>query len=192
MSQRLRAFTLIELLVVIAIIGVLSSVVLSSLNTARAKSNDAKRLSDLHQVAVALELFRDAYGYYPPYVGSDTRENSCFSGGGASDAVGQWGSALSVLVSNKYLSALPNDPKNNGVIGGGSPPDYCYAYHIAPVGNTSLYDSCKDAAGTIIQPGEYEYMLYFSVEIPSSTKYSLNWNGAAVPPHTGCLLGPHR
>lgn len=46
-----RGFTLIELLVVIAIIGLLSSVVLASLNSARAKGRDARRLSDLKQMA---------------------------------------------------------------------------------------------------------------------------------------------
>jgi prepilin-type N-terminal cleavage/methylation domain-containing protein len=60
-----KGFTLIELLVVIAIIGVLSSVVLASLNTARQKSRDAKRISDLKQLQLALELYFDAHRAYP-------------------------------------------------------------------------------------------------------------------------------
>ncbi|NBV76692.1 type II secretion system protein [bacterium] len=51
-----RGFTLIELLVVIAIIGLLSTVVLASLSSARAKSRDARRLSDLKQIANAVAL----------------------------------------------------------------------------------------------------------------------------------------
>ena len=60
-----KGFTLIELLVVIAIIGILSSVVLASLSTARQKSRDAKRISDLGQIQLALELFFDANQSYP-------------------------------------------------------------------------------------------------------------------------------
>ena len=73
-----RGFTLIELLVVIAIIGILSSVVLASLNTARLKSRDARRISDIKQLQIALALYSDsnssAYpttlaGLAPTYIG---------------------------------------------------------------------------------------------------------------------------
>ncbi|HYD93200.1 MAG TPA: type II secretion system protein [Candidatus Paceibacterota bacterium] len=55
-----RGFTLIELLVVIAIIGILSSVVLASLNTARSKGTDAKIQSEIRSIAVNAELFYDS------------------------------------------------------------------------------------------------------------------------------------
>ncbi|MEK9195329.1 MAG: prepilin-type N-terminal cleavage/methylation domain-containing protein, partial [Patescibacteria group bacterium] len=52
-------FTLIELLVVIAIIGVLASVVLASVNSARAKARDARKIADIRQISTALQLFFD-------------------------------------------------------------------------------------------------------------------------------------
>ncbi len=57
-----RGFTLIELLVVIAIIGILSSVVLASLNTARAKGTDAKIQSEIRSIAVNAEIYYDNNG----------------------------------------------------------------------------------------------------------------------------------
>ncbi len=52
-------FTLIELLVVIAIIGILSAVVLASLNQAHQKGSDAAIQSDLSAIRIQAEIYRD-------------------------------------------------------------------------------------------------------------------------------------
>jgi len=64
-------------LVVIAIIGILASVVLSSLSSARASARDAKRTSDLRQLQTAFELFRNNHGnFYPCSTGSVNNGNN--------------------------------------------------------------------------------------------------------------------
>ncbi len=65
-KNRSQGFTLIELLVVIAIIGVLSAVVLASLNTARSKGNDAAIQSNLSSIQTQSEIF---YGIGNTYTG---------------------------------------------------------------------------------------------------------------------------
>ena len=62
MNRKNQGFTLIELLVVIAIIGILSSVVLASLNTARGKGANAAVKSNLNNVRAQAELWYDTKG----------------------------------------------------------------------------------------------------------------------------------
>ena len=69
-------FTLIELLVVISIIGILASVVLVSLNSARAKSRDARRIADVKQMQTGLELFFNDCSQYPDGAGGLTTGDS--------------------------------------------------------------------------------------------------------------------
>ena len=57
-----KGFTLIELLVVIAIIGILSSIVLVSLNSARSKGKDASAIASMESVRAAAELYYNSAG----------------------------------------------------------------------------------------------------------------------------------
>ncbi|MGZ4971222.1 MAG: DUF1559 family PulG-like putative transporter [Limisphaerales bacterium] len=60
--RSLLAFTLIELLVVIAIIGILASLILSSLARAKEKAHRAQCMSNLKQVGVAIEVYAQDHG----------------------------------------------------------------------------------------------------------------------------------
>ncbi len=60
-----KGFTLLELLVVIALIGILSSIVLASLNRARDKSADTARMATMREIEKALNLYYSNNGSYP-------------------------------------------------------------------------------------------------------------------------------
>jgi len=130
-------FTLIELLVVIAIIGILSSVVLASLNSARQKGRDARRISDVKQIQLALELYYDANGEYPTALTTAT------------------------LVTPGYIASLPLDPTGGtaysytayGVTGSLGT---CSSYHVGASLETSGSSVLSSDSDTLTTPSGYD------------------------------------
>lgn len=137
-----RGFTLIELLVVIAIIGILSSIVLASLNSARQKGRDARRISDIKQLQLALELYYDAH----PTTGYPNAAQYAAN-----------------LVSEGFISVIPTDPSSAAAysyaaLGSGTS---CTSYHLGgTLENTShaAFSTDKDAAaGTACTGGGTDF-----------------------------------
>lgn len=56
-NKKSSGFTIIELLVTIAIIAVLSSIIMVVLSGTKEKSRDARRVSDIHEIQNALNLY---------------------------------------------------------------------------------------------------------------------------------------
>jgi prepilin-type N-terminal cleavage/methylation domain-containing protein len=120
-SPKNLGFTLIELLVVISIISLLSSIVMSSINNARAKGRDAQRIRTLWEIRTALQMYYSDNGYYPNCGGN----NVCSSNG--------YGGAISTLgVVPQYIKSIPNDPINTSTTYG-----YYYARKYTPTSKST-------------------------------------------------------
>lgn len=80
-AKHARGFTLIELLVVISIIGMLSSITMSSLNSARDKANFSYSASAIDEYVKALNLYYNENGHYPvpTFTGTYATDRFCLS-----------------------------------------------------------------------------------------------------------------
>lgn len=158
--ERARGFTLIELLVVIAIIGVLASIVLASLNNARRKSRDARRITDIKQIQLALELYFDGVGAgaYPPSTATcDAATNR---------------RGLEVLATNNYIPSIPRDP-GAGVV------CYTYATPTAPATTYHLGGTLEDTANPALNSDkDCNSLANPPTSCPTTEAYTNGFNGA--------------
>jgi prepilin-type N-terminal cleavage/methylation domain-containing protein len=97
-----KGFTLIELLVVVAIMGLLATLAITALNTARARARDARRVADIRQIQAALELYFMDEAAYPTLVDDDyaSFEGKC---------LGSTGFAASCS-GTVYMGEIPANP----------------------------------------------------------------------------------
>ncbi len=132
-----RGFTLIELLVVIAIIGILSSVVLASLNTARSKGTDAKIQSEIRSIQVNAEIYYDNNGNS---YGSANTGTAC-SGAGT-----LWASASNPNIS-QILTDLSSASASYDPLCTSSTTGYAIQHRLAAPSGTVYF--CADSTGKI-------------------------------------------
>lgn len=114
--KKINAFTLVELMVVITVILILATFVSLSLVNAKKKARDEKRVTDVNNIASALDQYAlDNKRLYPAPAGcADT--DCVYTFGDPS------GSIESQLTG--YLSPFPKDPLS-------SEPEYGYEYKVS-------------------------------------------------------------
>lgn len=109
-----KGFTLMEIMVAITIMMIVSGVSLASFTFSQRKSRDAKRKSDLSQIARALEVFNEDFGRYP--VGIDGEIIGCQPDEDDDLEDCAWGGEFAGYPSGVYqlyMSKLPEDPKGS-------------------------------------------------------------------------------
>jgi prepilin-type N-terminal cleavage/methylation domain-containing protein len=165
MKRKLQqGFTLIELLVVIAIIGLISSIVITSLSKIRVKARDTKRIADLRQVNTAIQQYLFDKGH-APYL--DTFDCEAANAGNSNCDTAVEGSQGWINLekdltqgTTKYLSALPKDP--SGV-------SYGYAYN--PPARYAVWCNNTGNCG-----GESKINSFYSIFAQRMELYSPDYN----------------
>ena len=113
-----KGFTLIELLVVIGIIGILATVILASVNQARARARDARRERDIKTIQAALAGYEANHNNYPPTASGEINLTCS-----------PLNELYAQLIADKVMDTAVCDPLNSG----------SYIYKYEPMSGGSSY-----------------------------------------------------
>jgi len=182
-SKQQKGFTLIELLVVVAIIGLLSSVVLASLTTARLKAQGGALGQNLKQLQNALELYSSSNSLYPKELLWDSDGNTTPGTGGQSysnsNPTNDFTTVLQPLITQKYISSIPITPDTSDLqfIYWSYPAKYTmpfqYEYYSCggkPFGNYTLlviWNSLKPNNQVILSQSKLPEMIHYIGDGPN-------------------------
>lgn len=112
-----KAFTLVELLVVATIIAILTSITLVEFGVAKSKSRDSKRVADVAQIQLAIQLYFNRCNQYPNMSGSN--------GVTSVDINSSVGCPTGISM-NSFLNQIPTPPSGDY----GSTAYTLYRYHV--------------------------------------------------------------
>ncbi|MEA3368793.1 MAG: prepilin-type N-terminal cleavage/methylation domain-containing protein [Candidatus Ratteibacteria bacterium] len=125
-----RGFTLIELMIVVGVIGFILALGIPNYMKATKKARDAKRINDLQQIQLALEMYYDDNHHYP--VNTD---NDCYGWDAGYDNSDPF---IQPLEDGGYMTKVPTDPISK-------PGNSCWGYRYHRYGAGS--DGCDSDRG---------------------------------------------